>query len=195
MIRRKDNGTDNSSPVTGNFALSPVDMSVFERPLDHLAMENARLVRVCDHLDTISTSVSRLAKRAAPVLTPYLRWDYPRHFDWIEQDLFTALEASSFVGDPVHEPMAQLTLEQAVDRKRAARLAGLLAEYGGKQDEEMEKPLSYAAACFAEAQRRHVAWLDTVLFPIAQERLTASDLKWLSKRLKERYGARRDEAE
>lgn len=175
------------SPARGALLLPPVDTSLFERPLDHLAAENVRLLKVCAQLETITFNAGRLASYSAPVLAPYLRWDYPRHLDWLEAHFFPQLEAACFVGDSVQEPLAQLVLEQAQDRRRATRLSAVLTDYCQSPTETLEQQLVLRSETFAEMQKRHVAWLEMSLFSLAQERLTDSYLRELARGLEEHY--------
>ncbi|WP_022728673.1 hemerythrin domain-containing protein [Fodinicurvata sediminis] len=182
-----EKGTGNNPAAPGALLLMPVDTSLFERPLDHLAAENARLLRVCAQLEIIALNASRLAQHSIPVLVPYLRWDYPAHLDWLERSFLPLLEAACFVGDTVSEPIAQLSLEHGQDRSKAVRLAGLLADYGQGSSEGLETKVKLASETFADTQKRHVAWLEMTVFPLAQERLTAEQLKELVRSLEEHY--------
>lgn len=182
-----EKGTGGHSAAPGALLLMPVDTSLFERPLDHLAAENARLLRVCAQLEIIALNASRLAQHSIPVLVPYLRWDYPAHLDWLERSFLPLLESACFVGDSVSGPIAQLVMEQGLDRSKAVRLAGLLTEYGQDASEGLEQRVALASGSFADTQKRHVAWLDMTVFPLAQERLTAEHMKELGRTLEGHY--------
>lgn len=171
----------------GVLLLTSVDTSLFERPLDHLAAENVRLLRVCAQLEIISLNAGRLASYSAPTLAPYLRWDYPRHLDWLEVQFFPQFEAACFVGDSVQKPLAQLVLEQTQDRRRAMHLSAVLTEYCQSPTETLEQQLSLRSETFSEMQKRHVAWMEMSLLPLAQERLTESYLRELVRGLEEHY--------
>lgn len=182
-----EKGTGGHSAAPGALLLAPVDTRLFERPLDHLAAENARLLRVCAQLEIIALNAARLAQHSIPVLVPYLRWDYTSHLDWLERTFFPLLEAACFVGDAVSGPIAQLVLEHGLDRSMAARLAGLLTEYVQTPGEGLEQRVKLASESFAETQKRHVAWLDMTVFPLAQERLTAEHMTELTRGLQVHY--------
>lgn len=182
-----ERGRGNNPAAPGALLLTPVDPSLFARPLDHLAAENARLLRVCAQLEIIALNAARLAQHSIPVLVPYLRWDYPAHLDWLERTFLPMLEAASFIGDAVSGPIAQLILEHGLDRSKALRLAGLLTDYGQGPNEGLEQRVKLTSEHFADMQKRHVAWLDMTVFPLAQERLTTEQMKQLTRSLQGHY--------
>ncbi|MFC4352612.1 hemerythrin domain-containing protein [Fodinicurvata halophila] len=184
----RESGSGNHPAAPGALLLAPVDTRLFERPLDHLVAENTRLLRVCAQLELIALNAGRLAPYSTPVLLAYLRWDYPRHLDWLDHRFLPQLEHACFVGDSIQGPVAQLVLEHGVDRGRAARLAGILSDYSESPHDGLEQRLAISGDAFAEAQKRHVAWMDLVILPLAQSRLSERNLQDLSQGLHVHYG-------
>src|SRR3546814_21035403 len=80
----------------------------------------------------------------------------------------------------------QLSREHAVDRERAKCVIAVLRPLIGGRSPNSEQQVSALTRAFAEAQRRHVAWEEAILYPLARARLNAPSLRDLSRRLARR---------
>src|SRR3546814_11474904 len=74
----------------------------------------------------VAADPGRVVHLAAPALIDFLRTDFPRHLDDMEQDLLPAVERALLVGDGADGALAQLSREHAVDRRRAQHLITVL---------------------------------------------------------------------
>src|SRR3546814_8004820 len=74
----------------------------------------------------VAADPGRVGHLAAPALIDFLRTDFPRHLDDMEQDLLPAVERALLVGDGADGALAQLSREHAVDRRRAQHLITVL---------------------------------------------------------------------
>ena len=177
-----------ASAALSPFAIPPVPLELLASPLDYLFAENCRILRLCDALDMVAADPGRIGRLAAPVLIDFLRTDFPRHLDDMEQDLLPAVERALLVGDDAEDALAQLSREHAVDRRRAEHLVTALDSITDDRVTNAERDLPALAHAFAEAQRRHIAWESAVLYPLARVRLQAPLLRELSRRLERRRG-------
>src|SRR3546814_4745966 len=97
------------------FAIPPVQPDLLASPLYYLFAENCRILRLCDALDMVAVDPGRVGRLAAPALIDFLRADFPRHLDDMEQDLLPVVEKALLIGDDADGALAQLSREQ--DRK------------------------------------------------------------------------------
>src|SRR3546814_4768777 len=101
----------------------------------------------------VAADPGRVGHLAAPALIDFLRTDFPRHLDDMEQDLLPAVERALLVGDGADGALAQLSREHAVDRRRAQHLITVLEPLSNDRSEEHTSELqslmrnSYAVFC------------------------------------------------
>ena len=170
-------------PVGACLTATP-SADAFSEPLDALLAEHFRQRTMCDLLDRLAADLSdlRAAELAHTILT-YLREQLPLHILDEERDLFELLRDRTLATEAIEEAFAQMRREHEED----ARVAGLVISglerlaAGGQPDDGME--FSAAARAFAEAQRRHVAYENNRILPLARTRLTRKDLNRLSRRM------------
>jgi hemerythrin-like domain-containing protein len=85
--------------------------------------------------------------------------------------------------EAIEEAFAQLRREHTEDERVASLvISGLEQLADGKQPED-EAEFANAAHAFAEAQRRHVAFENSSILPLARTRLTRKDLARLGRRM------------
>src|SRR3546814_93554 len=155
----------------GPFAIPPVQQELLAAPLDYLFAESCRILRLCDTLDMVAAGPGRVGRLAAPAVIGFLRADFPRHLDDMEKDLLPLVEEALFVGDMADIALAQLSREHAVDRERAKCVIAVLRPLIGGRSPNSEQQVSALTRAFAEAQRRHVAWEEAILYPLARAQI------------------------
>jgi hemerythrin-like domain-containing protein len=170
-------------------AFEPLDLRLLARPLDFIAAEHFRLRAALTQLDWLARgSMGDGRRKLAMALLRYFTEDYPLHVADEEADFFPLLRQRC-ADDAAF--LASLDTLGAEHREDAARLAtvadGLhrLAEAG--QRDEIPPDFSAGARAYTEALRRHIAWENAVLMPVARIRLQSADLR----RLAHRFAARR----
>ena len=156
----------------------------FAEPLDALLAEHFRQRAMCDLLQKLAEDLS--APRAtdlARIILTYLREQLPLHILDEERDLFQLLRDRTLAAEAIEDAFAQLRKEHAEDERVAALVtAGLERLAAGARPEDTEE-FAAAARAFAEAQRRHVAYENSSILPLARTRLTRKDLNRLSRRM------------
>ncbi len=171
----------------GDCLTSTPGVETFSEPLDALLAEHFRQRAMCDLLDRLAAdpSASRAADMARVILT-YLREQLPLHILDEERDLFQMLRNRTLAFEAVEEVFAQLQREHAEDEGLVRLVvAGLERLALGSQPEDIED-FAGAAHAFAKAQRRHVAYENSSILPLARTRLTRKDLGRLSRRMSAR---------
>ena len=159
-------------------------LETFSEPLDALLAEHFRQRAMCDFLQRLAEDLSapRASDLARTILT-YLKEQLPLHILDEERDLFQLLKDRTLAAEAIEDAFAQLRKEHEEDERVAALVtAGLARLAAGDRPEDPEE-FAAAARAFAEAQRRHVAYENSSILPLARSRLTRKDLNRLSRRM------------
>ncbi len=169
--------------------IEAIPENLFREPIDYLYADHFRQRVVCRYLDEIAQDheAARVAEIAALVLD-YLLRDLPRHSADEEQDLFPRLLARCKPEDDVERIVMLLSEEHVRDQEVGLALpAGLRSLIEGRPIPDLGVFLQ-AASTFAECQRRHLAWEEGVVFPLARKRLQPDDLAGLGQSMAARRG-------
>ena len=160
----------------------PGGRSLFERnPLDVIASAHDLQFQVCDALERIADGLPgdvdrRLCNQAAI----HLQYDLPRHHQDEEAGLFVILRERLGAGDEIGNILDRLAAEHLDDTDFAAEIAESLDIMG--QGGKIANPdmTGYMLRGFFERYRRHIHWENTLIMPLARQRLTPDDLAALS---------------
>ena len=173
----------NSSPTSSvprlcdnggqNGAANPLDVIIYEHELQN-RMCNA-LERIADGLpDTVDV-------RLITAIVPVVQHDLVIHVLDEEDGLFPLMQERVAPEDNFDAVLETLCLEHAADQGFAEELVDqleLLKAHGKPDNPNM---LGYMLRGFFEAQRRHLAWENAVVLPLARLRLRPEDLKSLAR--------------
>ena len=169
--------------------IEAIPENLFREPVDYLYADHFRQRVVCGLLDEIADDheAARVPEIAGLVLD-YLLRDLPQHVADEEQDLFPRLRARCRPEDEVERVLMLLSEEHARDQEVVLALpAGLRSLVEGRPLRQPELFVQ-AASTFAECQRRHLAWEEGVIFPLARKRLQPDDLAELGRNMAARRG-------
>lgn len=169
--------------------IEAIPENLFREPIDYLYADHYRQRVVCRYLDEIAQDhqAARVPEIAALVLD-YLVRDLPQHIADEEQDLFPRLRACCTPEDEVQRILMLLSEEHARDQEVVLALpAGLRSLIEGRPVADPEVFVQ-AASTFAECQRRHLAWEEGVILPLARKRLQPDDLAGLGRSMAARRG-------
>jgi hemerythrin-like domain-containing protein len=166
-----------------------IDAALFREPLDLLYAEHYRQRIICNTLDAACgkrpVALSRAELRS---IVEYLTIDLPLHIADEEEALFPLLEARCTEEDSAGDVIELLRAEHAADQALMAEaVAPLRAMAGGRTAVIADTARAHIRA-MAEAQRRHLAWENSVVLPLAKRRLTDSDLVDLGRAMAQRRG-------
>lgn len=169
--------------------IEPIPENLLRAPVDYLHADHFRQQVVFKLLEEISLDPQApdTARRAAVVLA-YVERDLLHHIADEEEDVFPRLLARCPPADRIEMIHRLLTEEhrQLIDLSEAV-IAGLRPLAAG---EPLAQPALFlrATAALAEGQRRHLAWENDFVFPLAKQRLTDSDLQEIGCSMAERRG-------
>jgi len=161
-----------SSPV-------PLPMDV-DNPLDVLAHEHLRQKWLCDVLETIADGLpDKLEAALARTAVDILKTEAPLHHAQEEACLFPLLIQRAQPEDNIEAVIRQLTREHLADDTYSTDLIHLLEEMAAGNRPTNPEMAGYMIRGFFESYRRHIAFEDLVILPLARLRLIDWDLKKL----------------
>jgi hemerythrin-like domain-containing protein len=171
-------------------AFEPLDLRLLARPLDFLLAEHYRLRAALTQLDWLARdSVGEARRKLARALARYFAEDYALHVGDEEADFFPLLRQRCGGDAAFIASLETLASEHREDAVRLAQVkAGLTSLADGPQRPELPLDFAAEARAYADALRRHIAWENAVLLPIARTRLHAADLRRLAQKLAARRG-------
>ncbi|MBK1625173.1 hemerythrin domain-containing protein [Afifella marina] len=148
---------------------APTAEMIREDPFQLIAYEHALQERLCDLLEAIADALPRdVIRETARAAALTLRFYFPAHIRLENDILFPALAAPCRADRGIREAIALARSEHDADEQAALELADALEahdEEGGYREAEA---LGYLLRAFFESQRRHIAWEETVVFPMAR---------------------------
>lgn len=146
-------------------------------PIGILQEEHALQNELCDLLEAIANGLPHQFDRSlALVSVSILETGMPGHMRLEEEALFPLLRRRVPDDHALHS--ALVCLEQEHDRDGAALVEIIDALRSAIDAGRAANPdmLGYALRGFFESQRRHIAWEEAVVLPMARDVLTTSDL-------------------
>ena len=161
----------------------------FDEPLEFIRAEHQRQLSVCDWVGEFTGSLgSDPVPEDATALLNFLMRDLPLHMEDEEQDLFPLLKLRCLPEDGINAILQQLSREHALDGDLVDFIVSDLRLIAGKAKVPNLVRFFVNIHGFTEAQRRHLAWENDVVLPIARERLIAEDLAELGRNMASRRG-------
>lgn len=151
-------------------------------PLDLIERQHFVQAQLCDSLERIAGDLpDNVDRRLCKNVIASLQFEMPLHHRDEELGLFPLIEKRALPVDNIHDILAQLALEHATDESFSAELSesfGMLSE-----GRKLTNPATVAhmLRSFFECYRRHIAWENAIVIPLARKRLTTSDLIELAK--------------
>ena len=168
--------------------IEPLPPELVHEPLNWLFAEHYRHRQLCRLLERVGAATVLLREEADEVLL-FLQRDMPLHLIDEEDDLFPLLRRRCLPGDDLGPMLGTLSADHRDDLERTLRLVAVLAHAvaeGSPPGHDRESRRLFTD--FALHERRHIALENAVILPIARLRLTADDLKALSRRMAARRG-------
>jgi hemerythrin-like domain-containing protein len=178
-----------SGPPGSEMVIEPIPENLFREPLEYISADHYRQRTVCRLVDAIAADPDGddASSRARAVLD-YLETEMPQHIADEEQGLFARLRDSSEGEDDLENLVTLLVEEHADDRELAADLIEPLRHIAAGEGPPDAAVFSRAAALYCETQRRHLAWEEVYLLPLARKRLTSEDIAELGRGMAARRG-------
>ncbi len=170
------------------FAASLPDPKLFRAPLDFIATEHERQLLACEWLKQHAEDIAEGCGAPNAAILGFLTKDLPLHTADEEKSLFPLLRKRCQPEDNIEQTLDQLHSEHALDGDVAEFIVSDLAVIA--KGAVLINPIHLAINLrnFAESHRRHVAWENAIVLPLAHRRLTEADLIGLGQAMADRRG-------
>ncbi len=170
--------------------LGAIPENLFREPVDFLCADHFRRRVICRFLDEIALDpdgpdVARLPS----VALEYIEHDYLLHVADEEQDLFALLRVRCVPEDWLDAILSMLLEGHARGLELSSLLSSGLRRLAAGEPLAQCDEFLHVAPAFAEGQRRHLAWEEAVLFPLARTRLSQADLDRMGRSMAARRNA------
>ena len=150
-------------------------------PLDIIIQAHEIQRELCDAMERIADGLpDDVDRRLCAQVAANLQFDIPLHHRDEEQALFPILKERVRPEDGLAEILDRLTAEHAADTALGSEIAESLETLA--QGARVANPdmVGYMLRGFFESYRRHIHWEDTLVMPLAQQRLTEDDLAMIA---------------
>lgn len=171
-------------------AIGPTDPRLLADPLDYMEAEHYRQRAALAHLERLRPDTPPERRVAiAKLVLAFIRGEVGRHVEDETRDLFPLLRRRCLAEDDVEAVLALAAAEHARDAELARPVADGLERCARREPPGADFPDAIAA--FVDSQRRHLAWENAIVLPLARKRLTPTDRKRLGASMAARRGLRR----
>lgn len=178
MIRKMKSHVLLGLPMTQSFSESA---GIARNPLELLAHAHAVQERLCDALERIADGLpDAVDRRLCAEVTATLIYDMPLHHRDEEQALFPLLRQKALAEDQLDDILDRLASEHQSDTDFAGEIAESLEILGRGDKVRNPDMVGYMLRGFFERYRRHLHWENTLVMPLARQRLTDEDLQALA---------------
>ncbi len=163
--------------------------NLLREPLDFIYADHFRQGAVCDMLDGLVETVQRrMGAETAAVVLGYLEHDLPMHMADEDEGLFPRLRAHCPNDERLGGMLDILEQEHSKDDLVAVGLIQQLSALVATGKPEDRDRFIKLASIFTETQRRHLAWENSVVLPLARQHLSPGDIVALGREMAERRG-------
>lgn len=150
-------------------------------PLEFLTGHHDRQSAMCAGLERLARDPgARDAAATAGLLLDYLRRELPLHIADEEEDLLPLMAHRCTEEDGLDAVLAQIRAEHEGDIAFEACLIGPLEAIASGGRPARPDVFARDATAFATMQRRHLAWENGAIVPLARRRLKPEDLARLA---------------
>ncbi len=166
-----------SVDVAIDFKLESLPENLFREPVEYIFADHFRQRMYLAHLDDITAmQAGALRREEANQALHFLRSEMIWHLEDEEQDLFPLLRSRCKPEDDIDAALNLLSMEHERDANLAEIIIAGLEKISAGKSLTNKDEFSRAQAAFAEAHRRHLAWENGVVLPLARRRLSTADM-------------------
>ena len=154
------------------------------RPIEYLFAEHDHQRVMCATLERLAEAPDSVdAADAARVVLDYVENRLGPHYGDEEKDLFPLLRQRADPDDGIDTILNMLSEEHAADDALLRRLIGPLRAIAEGRPLADAGVFAADARAFSVLQRRHLAWENGTVLPLARRRLSDEDLRALGERM------------
>lgn len=163
--------------------------AAFRDPIAVLEADHVQVLALCDVLDRLLHNPRHGADLTeVAAVYDYLQQHLANHIADEEEDLFPLLRRTAAAGDDIDQILGLLHDEHETDRRVNDDLRGDLESLLNGRAFTDPARFMMNLSTFAETQRRHLAWEDTVVLARARKHLKDADRAELGRRMAARRG-------
>lgn len=171
-------------PEAAPSLIESIDRRLLLSPIDFLFAEHYRQRVVLNHLDWLAREGRAPAwNKVAKAVLAYVEQDLPYHVADEEQDLFPIMRRRCIAADNLDAVLTVLSAEHVGDEELAEVVVSEIKRRLADPAVLAEPNLAAVAHAFAETQRRHLVWENTLVLPLARKRLSEADLRRLGRQM------------
>ena len=161
-----------------------IDPRLLLSPIDFLFADHYRQRVVLNHIEWLAMTpeAANWADLAKAVLA-FLRHDLPNHVADEERDLFAVMRKRCGRADNIETVFEVLSAEHSGDEQMAEDVIAGIENRLNAPNERVDAAFVASAKAFAATQRRHLAWENALVLPVARKRLTEGDLRRLGRKM------------
>jgi hemerythrin-like domain-containing protein len=180
-MQRRERKPREKKPTAAGPALCPAP-----DPIAVIEEEHALQLELCELLECMADRLPEpVDPRLAGVAVTILRSGLPQHMR-LEEDVLFPLMRRRICGQAQLAAMLdRLTSEHDVDESLAGEIADTLQSMADGHGPDNAEMIGYMLRGFFESQRRHIAWENEVVLPLARQILLEEDLGELQARIME----------
>lgn len=167
--------------------VAPLPLVLLDHPLDYIAADHVRQRSVAEALRRFAES-RRADRGALESIVGFLDLDLPMHYRDEEEDLFSAVRRRALPADDLGPILDRLCEDHRQALPLVASIVEALLRKPVADPVTLSKPLCRTMLAYADSERRHLAIENGVVLVIARIRLTAKDLRAISRSMKARRG-------
>lgn len=163
--------------------------TLLREPLEFIYADHYRQRCLCTALDEMMARPDDpTVPECAEAVLAFVEHDMVLHIEDEEESLFPLLGKRALPEDRLEQVLGLLSEEHERDKALAASLcAGLKRVAAGTASPSWDA-FWRAATAFSETQRRHLAWENAVVLPLARRRLSVADMVALGRAFAARRG-------
>lgn len=153
-----------------------------KNPLDIILEDHQRQEEWCDSLERIADSLpGNIDHELINHCLIFIDGPLITHLRDEDEGLIPLLQKRAQPGDNVEMILSQVEREHQTDEGAAFEVREGLKSFIEGENKMGPNALGYLLRSFFEAHRRHIAWENVTLLPLARKRLTDNDLSKLEK--------------
>ena len=161
----------------------------FADPISYIHREHDLQFEICERLEALSNFPDEpIESGQLESIHHYLTVELAHHIDDEEIGLFPVLRQRCQDSQILDNILFQLTCEHDLDQSMVDPILSGIEAIMNKKGLPDARRFANAVRGFVETQRRHLAWENKVVLPLAEAQLTQEDVQSLGKSMAVRRG-------
>jgi hemerythrin-like domain-containing protein len=174
-------------PVSAAALNEPLPLTLLDEPLEFIFADHYRNRRIAAALRRFGED-GTVSRAEADMVVSYMSHDLPMHHDDEDMDLFPAVRRKSLATDDLGDVLTRLTEEHHLAKSSVAALIDALSQGEPSEPVRLSAKARNVMLAYAKSEQRHLAIENGIVMVIARRRLSANDIRRISRGMKARRG-------